>query len=95
MSRVFLNDDYAVCEGGALKFYYGYEETVPVAPKEDEESEWAFVAWIEGVECLRIPASEFKATNWEVEECLLEGIAKYFDWDAGIYSPQLSKGEQL
>lgn len=38
-----ISDDYATMRVGKLRFYYGYEYTVPEQPEENEPYEWAFV----------------------------------------------------
>lgn len=56
----YAANDYCGLKVGRYRFYYGHEYTVPPDPEDDwdENIEWAFVAWIDGEEVLRLPTSE-------------------------------------
>ncbi len=68
--QVYYSGDYAGMENGALKFYYGYEETrckthgdggPPEGRQcECEDREWCFVAWMDEVEMARYTQKELE-----------------------------------
>jgi hypothetical protein len=77
--HIGVSDDYAVLDCGGLRFYYGYEYTVPpTVDDDDDDGEWAFVAWQNGNEVLRLPTSEVHPVTREYPMFyLLAGIAHW------------------
>lgn len=68
----YVASDYAGLSGGAVSFYFGYEETL--------FDEWCFVAKEHGKETLRLPQSKLGVKDrWAVEENLMAGVAKWLE----------------
>lgn len=88
---VYCSDDYAGLDFGKYSFYYGYEETVPedAYERELDEFDWAFVAYIDKKEVMRLSFTQIKSyldkhsrerlDNFEIDSVLLAGIAVFFD----------------
>lgn len=87
VGEIYASGDYAGMEVGDWKFYYGYEQTVAgdyAATQEaqdnpdgdDENPEWAFVAWYMGSEMARIATSDLhpEANYDTLYQNLLAGI---------------------
>lgn len=76
---VYWSNDYAGLKSGRYRFYYGYEHTVPPEPDDDDEdAEWAFVAWVDGEEVMRLPTSEVHPSEREnMIFYLLAGIGHF------------------
>jgi|3_EtaG_2_1085321.scaffolds.fasta_scaffold00529_7 hypothetical protein len=79
------SDDYAILTAGQYYFYFGYEETIPEKPEEDEESKWAFVAKKGDSTLVRWSKDEVAAKMskrsrdelWGTESVLLAGIGAF------------------
>ncbi len=83
---VYIASDYAGMVSGPLQFYFGYEHTVCTHHKTEDEcseadcgdNEWAFVAWKDDKEVMRIPQSKLNPRkNEDTSFYLLSGIAMY------------------
>lgn len=80
-----LSDDYAVLTVGELRFYFGYEFTVPEDPGDDDDVEWAFVVHRmsdgrQQAELMRLPESAVHpAEREEPAFYLLAGIGHYLN----------------
>jgi len=79
--RVYEASDYAGLIIGDLKFYFGYEETIPDNPNDDDiETEWAFVVKDGDQEIMRLPQSSLEKIAKDddsMAQLLLAGIAYY------------------
>ena len=79
MNNSYISSDYAGLKVGEYHFYYGYEEPEHPYPKNYEgddwdEGDWCFVVKKKNKEIMRIPSREL-GDQFEVAECLLEGVA--------------------
>lgn len=79
-----IASDYAICEAGDLRFYFGYEFTLCKCGNDSncecEEKEWCFVASNNGEEIMRIPQSKLGLDfGLDMSEYLLAGIGFYGD----------------
>jgi len=79
-----IASDYAICEAGDLRFYFGYEFTLCKCGKDSncecEEKEWCFIASNNGEEIMRIPQSKLGLDfGLDMSEYLLAGIGFYGD----------------
>jgi hypothetical protein len=82
--NVYRASDYAGLEAGNMKFYYGYERTTCPIHGADREAcceayTWAFVAWKNGVEVMRLSSSALHKEYRDPEVMLMLGIARYGD----------------
>ena len=82
--NVYRASDYCGMSCREYRFYYGYEATVCLFHGNDnhcdcDEVEWAFVAYGEEGELLRIPQSKLTTSQEPVLMNLLAGIGQFID----------------
>lgn len=85
---IFQASDYCGMSYGRYSFYYGYERTYCPEHGNDKDQccdkwEWAFVAYIDHIEEMRLPTSEL----WYIQDAtivwyLLSGIGQFMDQKA-------------
>jgi hypothetical protein len=78
--NVYSAGDYAGMISGRHRFYYGYEE-IWKNPNDPDGEQWAFVAYKDGKEKMRIPTTQLDDLGnfGSPESYLLAGIALYLN----------------